>query len=483
MARRVLASAILYSRIMPSARRGNLLLSLVFFVGALMSKSSAMAMLLMLPLVEAARHGSPRPRHSMALWSQIWRNQWPYWSIGLVYIWGVRELISEALLDTPVRSLSTQLMTQCKGFVYYAKLLLLPHPSTVDHAFSAARSGATLVVWLSALCIVSIVYLVWCGIRRRDRSVLFLAWIGAALMPTVVVPLNVLVTERRLYLSVAVLIGFVVWQVREPLFRRSRSLVALMLCVFMTLTVQRNTVWASELTLWEDAVVKAPASDRAHVRLGVAYRKLGRLDAARVEFERALALQPANAPALNNLGNVRKLLGDTPGAEAAYTQALAILPSYPEAMINLATVYNGSGKHAEALDLLRGALTLAGPRAELLNNLGTTYLALGDYGQAEASFERALVMKPRAARIYFNLGGALEGKGEWQRAIAAYENAIRHEATYPKPYYNLGLLQERLGRRQTAASSYRRFLALWQGDEASAASARRRLAILETGAQ
>ena len=86
-----------------------------------------------------------------------------------------------------------------------------------------------------------------------------------------------------------------------------------------------------------------------------------------------------------------------------------------------------------------------------------------------------------ALAFYFNLGGALEGKGEWQQALEAYEGAIKHDARYPKPYYNLGLLHERFGRREAATSSYRRFLDLWQGDEASAASARRRLAMLERG--
>lgn len=479
----LLASTILYGRTTRPESRGNLWWSLVLFAAALGSKSSAISMLLILPMVEAARHGSSRAGNEMGLWSQVWRNQWPYWSVGAIYFWGVRDLISEALLDTPVRSLSSQLMTQCKGLVYYAKLMMLPYPSTVDHAFGAAGDGATLVVWLSALCIVSVVYLVWCGIKRGDRSVLFFLWIGAAAVPTVIVPLNVLVTERRLYLAVAVLMGFIVWQVREPLARRSRSLVALTLCVFVVLTVQRNTVWASELTLWEDAVVKAPASDRAHIRLGVAYRKLGRLNAAGAQFERALELQPLSAPAHNNLGNVRKLLGDTSGAESAYVEALAILPSYPEAMINLATLYNGSGKHAEAIGLFRRALELAGPRPEFLNNLGTTYLAMGDYKQAVVSFEQALAMRPRAARIYFNLGSALEGMGKWQQAISAYEDAIRHEARYPKPYYHLGLLHERHGRRDAAVASYRRFLDLWQGDEAVTASARRRLVMLERGVQ
>ena len=478
----VLASVLLYSSALTPNLGRRHVLSLLCFVAALMSKSSAVALLLILPLVEAARRDAfSSCGDSVGLCSRITRRQWPYWSIGALYLWGVRELAIEALIDAPVRSMTAQLMTQCKGLVYYAKLLLLPHPLTVDHAFRVGgeEAGGTAVIWLSALCVLSVAYIVWRGIGRGDRSVLFVAWIGAVLLPTIVVPLNVLVTERRLYLVVAVFLGFVAWQLRDSLGSRARSLIALTLCVFAALTVQRNPLWASELTLWEDAVIKAPASDRAHVRLGVAYRKLGRLREARAEFERALELRPLNAPALNNLGNVRKNLGDSAGAEMAYAEALEILPSYPEAMINLATLHNEAGRHQEALDLFRRAQDIAGPRPELLNNLGTTYLKTGEYDKAEEAFERALLLRPKAARVYFNLGGALEGQKRWERAVAAYESAIRHDASYPKPYYHLALLHERFGRRQAAVASYRRFVDLWRGDVAVAASARRRLALLE----
>jgi len=476
----VLASVILYSMASRKDGRAPLIGSLACFCGALMSKSSAIALLVILPLVDMARYRcSP---HVASLWLQTPKRQWPYWTIGVVYLWGVRDLLSEALLDAPVRSLGVQLMTQCKAFIYYAKLLLLPYPSTVDHAFGVASTGAALVIWLCAMCVASVIYLVWRGIQRRDRSVTFLAWIGAALLPTAVVPLNVLVTERRLYLAVAVLIGFVVWQLR-PQAAGGRFLVAVTLCLFVTLTVQRNAVWASEVSLWEHAVVKAPDSDRAHLRLGVAYRKLGRLDAAGAHVERALELQPRNAPALNNLGNIRKLRGDTRGAEAMYAQALAILPSYPEAMINLATVYNGDGKHHEALQLLQRAEAVAGRRPELLNNIGTTYLATGDFEAAVASFEEALEQRPEAATTHFNLGGALEGTGAWQRALASYESAIILDAAYAKPHYNLALLHERFGRAEAAISAYRRFLDLWQGDRQLVANVRQRLASLQGGNQ
>jgi len=480
----VLASVVLYlshSRREQTPLNGwRSILSLLCFASALMAKSSAVALVLILPLVEAAQQQIlVSSRREVGLWWRVWTKQWPYWSISFLYLWGVRELVSEALLYAPVRSLGVQLMTQCKGLVFYAKLLFLPYPLTVDHAFHSAGGGDAAVVWLSAGCVMSVAYVVWHGVRRNDRSAFFVAWIGAVLLPTLIVPLNVLVAERRLYMVVAVFVGFVVWQVRFPAGRGARGLVALTLCVLVVLTVQRNPVWASELTLWEDAVAKAPVSDLAHLRLGVAYRKLGRIDEARTEFETALVLRPRNAPALNNLGNVRKISADTAGAEQAYTQALEILPSYPEPMMNLATLYNETGRQAKALRLFRRAQSLAGPRPELLNNIGTTYLSMGAYSQAEESFRAALQLNPRAARVYFNLGNALEGQEDWERAITAYKSAVRFDATYAKPLYNLGLVQERFGRRQSAITSYRGFLKLWRGSTQVAASARRRLALLE----
>jgi len=68
-----------------------------------------------------------------------------------------------------------------------------------------------------------------------------------------------------------------------------------------SLTVLRNQVYASEIRLWQDTVLKSPVKARVHNNLGHAYLLEHRLDEARNEFTAALQLDPQLYQARYNL--------------------------------------------------------------------------------------------------------------------------------------------------------------------------------------
>ena len=101
-------------------------------------------------------------------------------------------------------------------------------------------------------------------------------------------PLNVLVNEHRLYLPVALLSsGLVLWWRGVGPARGQMLLCGVFLLVLGGLAHQRNPVWKDELSLWEDAVRKAPGMYRSHMHLGNALEQQGRFQEALVSFQRA----------------------------------------------------------------------------------------------------------------------------------------------------------------------------------------------------
>jgi tetratricopeptide (TPR) repeat protein len=75
-------------------------------------------------------------------------------------------------------------------------------------------------------------------------------------------------------------------------------------CVVLLLmgaTVTRNSIYASEVLLWEDTVKKSPAKARVHNNLGYAYYLSGNLEKAREAYVRALELNPGSVVTRNNL--------------------------------------------------------------------------------------------------------------------------------------------------------------------------------------
>ena len=69
-------------------------------------------------------------------------------------------------------------------------------------------------------------------------------------------------------------------------------------------TYQRNSLWHSDVKLWEDCVKKSPNKERTHHNLGLAYHELEKWDDARQEYEEALSLNPDYSLSMYNLGLV-----------------------------------------------------------------------------------------------------------------------------------------------------------------------------------
>ena len=449
--------------------------ALLCYVVALSSKSSAIVLPAVLLACEfMLAEGKARLR---------WHRLLPFAVLASLYLWGSWRLLSEAVVTAPVRNWSTQLSTQAKALPYYAKLLFFPHSLSVEHQFIAASSWFDLSVILSLALLGAMLYVVWRS--RRLRPVVFwLAWIGIVLLPTLIVPLNVLVNERRLYLPMVAAIGAALCCFEGSRWAgRSSFFLVVLILTLASLAQQRNGIWQHEKNLWLDARGKAPLMVRPHVRLGAIFRAEGDITAAKAAYTQALALDADYAPAHNNMGNLYRDMGDSAAAIAAYRRALTLLPHYPDALVNLATLYSDQGRFTEALPLYNKALALAEQRVEIYNNLGTSYLKMAQYRQAERVLRQGLALADERPGLYFNLAGALEGQNRVAEAEATYRHAIAIDSTYARAYYNLALLHEGQGARAQAAADYRGFIRHWRGAELFLHEAQRRLRELATAGE
>jgi tetratricopeptide (TPR) repeat protein len=353
----------------------------------------------------------------------------------LVVLWLNRFLASSAAKSP--RALDAQCWTQVKGAVYYLWLFAMPVRLSVEHPFTVSVTLADLTVILSLLLLVSLGFWAW----RAGRCLpgLGLAWFGLALLPASLVPLNILVSERRAYLAGAglVLIAAWAWE-RLPRYgllgRRPLGLVVAALCAVLCL--QRNAVWASEVILWEDAARKAPGMHRARLNLAVAYDHAGQSAAALRELQAGLALQPEYADGWVIAGNLRLDQGDVAEAEQAYRRALGLNPSLAGVHHNLGNVLLGRrGDAAAAIPEYEACLRLDPFFVQARNNLGRAYEAVGRLAEAREEYRLAVA-----------------DSLSWDDGVRDPERG--------GAWLNLGLLEQRLGSRPAATTAFSRALAL-----------------------
>ncbi len=413
--------------------------SLGLLLAGLLTKATAAAMPILVAVGELS--GVVRGRQD---WRSISRRVAPYGVVlgGYVLWLSSRQLLPDDRAE-PVRSLATQLATQLKGVAWYVHLLSLPVHQSVDPAFTEG-AWSTAVVWLGAALLLSVLLLLrWAGTQTRW----WLLWPVLVALPASAVPLNVLVNEHRIYLAVAGLCMPFASLAKVPGTGWRRHWPALALVVVLaTLSVQRNAVWASEKSLWSEAVAHGPHGARARVHLGNALRQEGALAAAGQQFEQGLRAEPNNLAAhtnlasiyyeqaVNNGGQQEALLA---AAEQHYQHVLRLQAEHREALTNLGNVYRLRGNVAVAAQYYQRAAAAHPEHPDAWANLADLAFELQAYGQAATALQRVVALEPTRAEGFRRLGDALARGGELAGASDAYERACQLDPSAVGACYNL----------------------------------------------
>ena len=429
--------------------------SVLSFVGALASKSTTLALPVVLLLFEAALRRRAGKGWSL---SRLVRYHSPFWALSAAYLFIVRSSAGVAL-GQPVRGLDEQILSQFKAFIYYAKLLFMPVNLSVDHQFSATTSVPAL---LGGAVLASLLLAGGAMHRNRQRggSAPLLGWSLSALLPASLVPLNVLVNEHRLYLSVAIaslwIVGLVLSTVGDPHSWRtgSRSVrlwgVGVALAVLALLAHDRNRAWATELTLWQDAVDKAPGMYRPHMHLGGAMEAAGKWEAARAAYERALEIDPSVALVHYNLANALRHLGRIEEARDSYEASLELNPDFLHALVNLGRLELDAGRLSRSEDLLTRARDSHPTSGLVRHQLGALYRARGKQKAAVKAYREGILLDPSMVESHYNLANLYFHMGKLEESRRSYESALALRPDHEGARYNLADVYARLGKFREA---------------------------------
>lgn len=190
-------------------------------------------------------------------------------------------------------------------------------------------------------------------------------------------PLPTMMAEYRIYLPgigiiLAVLsLGFI-FAGRIPKTARTAffALLVFSISAFSWATHERNNVWRSEISLWEDVARKSPQNPRGHYKLALLYYENGSFDEAIKQYGLAM------------------MLGFNSG----------------EAHYNLAVVYMKKGSLDEAIGHFRTALGMNYETADVHYGLGMCYDRKGLAEKARSELAAALRINPNHYKARRALG-------------------------------------------------------------------------------
>ena len=306
-------------------------------------------------------------------------------------------------------------------------------------------------------------YLV-CELRKSRKIWLFCAvWFFACWAPVSnIIPISTFMADRYMYLAA---IGFflAVGLLLDIGLRRDKlpgwappAVLGSILALLSLLSIQRNTVWASSIALWEDSIKKDSRNYLAHNSLGIAYAEDEQYDKAMVHYQTALERSKEEYSLVYyNLGSLYQDTGRPEEALPHFERYVTMEPENADGWMNLGTVLGDLKRFDDAIEKLEKGLELSPDSARAHNNMANVYTLAARPAEAEPYYKKAIELDPDFAEAYYNYGTFLADNKRREESIPIFEQAIAKKDDYADPHNNLANVLRKLGRLDEAIKHYR----------------------------
>lgn len=391
-------------------------------------------------------------------------------------------------------SLSERLLTEPRILLFYLSLIFYPIPDRLSIEHDVTVSTSLFQPWTTLPAILLTLALIAFGFSQiQKRPLIALAILFYYLnhiVESTVIALE-LVFEHRNYLPSLFLflpVSAGLMKLFDYLKKRNQAIrhvlagfMVLLIIVIGSGTYIRNRAWATEASLWQDAMIKAPKSARPLTNLAwqMVYGPQadpGRYDAALKLYEKALSLQKSrstlNPVIMDNMAGIYYRKGEYQKAIDLLEKALALSPDYTKGRDDLSRILVAAGKWdaaaahidylllkndeheeylnlkglillrqnrlAEAIEYFRKSLQVAPRFNTPLIGLGVAYSLSGDYDRAEMALKQAHQVPPRSMTALFGLIDNSLRAGNMDRATEYADSLIQH--------YSAAVIKEDLDR-------------------------------------
>ncbi|MDP2643970.1 MAG: hypothetical protein Q8P24_03455 [Desulfobacterales bacterium] len=275
--------------------------------------------------------------------------------------------IFEGYADRPFTMLQ-RLMTESSVLLYYLTLIFYPAPQRLSIVHEVQISSSLFTPWTTLPAILLVLFLILFGFSQIKKRPLWafaiLFYFLNHLTESSIVPLELVFEHRNhlpslfLFLPVAAGIARAMdhYALTSPRMHLTmRFALGLLIIALGSGTYVRNMFWATEKSLWEDAMEKAPQSARPLQSLALHhYEKTGQIDKALELYQKSLPLYDPNpaysrAVALVNMGGIYYRKNEFEKTVALCKQAEDIYPEYENARYGRVLALVRLGRLDEAL--------------------------------------------------------------------------------------------------------------------------------------
>ena len=309
--------------------------------------------------------------------------------------------------------------------------------------------------------------------NEKTRPVAFgILWFFVCLFPTSTFhPLGQVSNDHRTFLPYIGLVMTAAWALSLLVARyreshlgewRQRAGLVTLCIAFLSAHAygahQRNKVWSSSDTLWEDVARKSPENGRGLMNYGLTLMRKGEYEETKIYFEKAMKLLPYYSYLHINMGVLKNAMGHPEEAEQYFKNAIRYQPSNAEGYYYYARFLWSKGRVDETLKNLEKGLKVSPGHT----GLQSFYQGVKN-GTIRKVDEKGRLVSPVSSNEFVNLSLKLYNQGEYESSIRAGEKALELDPSSAKAYNNICIANIRLGRYDEAIAAGEKALELEPG--------------------
>ena len=362
--------------------------------------------------------------------------------IGVFYFWDSNfQGIINGYNNRPY-TLTERFMTQFRVLIFYLSQIFYPIPQrlSVDHDFIISTS--LIDPWTTLPAILAVAGLVlWSLVKIHKQPIICFSILFFFLNHAIessILGLE-MVFEHRNYLPSAFLF-FPVAVVFDHLLQKYRTdkrsmytllaaFIPLVLIGFGVGTLTRNLVWATEKTLWEDALAKSPGTARPYHNLAWAYysktgQDLKAIEYYKIALEKRFHHNATQQTLLGNIAGTHYRLRNYDQAVEWWTKSLDYFSKNELIRYRLSGGLIRTGDFENALKHLNWLVRKRRDHAGYWGRRGYVLLKLERYQEARQSLQNALKYSPDSKLALINLGACLNLVGDYRTSELYLQRAI-----------------------------------------------------------
>ena len=355
-------------------------------------------------------------------------------------------------------TLFQRLLTQPRIVSFYLKQLFVPINNYLSIVHDVPLSTSLFNPITTIPAILFIIGLLAFGfsqvLARPLVAFAILFFLLNHIVESTVIPLELIFEHRNylpsmfLFVPVAAIIKHIIDHYREkkPIVAWSVVTFGIILIWGVGLgTYARNFTWATEESLWTDAMKKAPNNPRPYQNIAHIYKALGYYDKSLSLYRKSISLPEisnvSKSKSINNIGNIYNQLNQKNIALSYYRRALNVDSGNRLAQINLTSVLINYGEYEEAMKLADDLMEKDPSDIRHINFKGFLLFKTKRLKEAIDSFKNGLDIDPFDRHLLVNMGMALSRFGVYKNANFFLIRAIH---IYPKDMLSYFALLENL---------------------------------------